>query len=57
MLCLRSLSVWVALAVALTGCRSASSWSHAKAPTAPRYPHSEQAVADATKSSQQVVGK
>ena len=57
MLCLRSLGVWVALAVALAGCRSASSWSHTKAPTAPVYPHSEQAVADATKSSRRTVGE
>ena len=57
MLCLRSLGVWVVLAVALSGCRSASWWSHAKAPTAPVYPHSEQAVADATKSSRRTVGE
>ena len=57
MLCSRSLGVWVAMVVALAGCRSASSWSHIKAPIAPLFPHSEQAIADATKSSRRTVGE
>ena len=50
MLCSRSLLVCASLTIALMGCRSASSWSHATAPTAPWAPHSERAIADACES-------